>query len=387
VRTDPGRLGGMRFLPVCLVCLAAPALLSGCEERNRYIPPPPPKVTVASPVQQKITLYLEATGNVQAINSVDLMARVEGFLQEINYKDGSQVKKGDTLFLIEPQPYQVKLQQAKAAEQGAEAQLIQSAAEYGRQAGLGKKDYASQSNVDQARAKRDGDQSNLEQARTNTELAAINVGYTKVTAPFDGIVSVHLASVGALVGSNGPTKLATIVQFDPIWATFTISEQEVQRIRHNLAERHMRLEDVGNIPVEVGLQTEQGYPHMGKLDYISPGVDPATGTLTVYGIFANTDRSLLPGYFVRVRVPIQRDVPSTLVPDSALGSDQAGRYLLVVNGDNVVEQRHVETGPVEGELRVIESGLKPDDRVVVAGLLRAIPGEKVDPQLRAASAQ
>jgi RND family efflux transporter MFP subunit len=376
----------VRLLPF-LACLSASIPLAGCEDKNRYVPPPPPKVTVASPLQQKITLYLEATGNVQAINSVDLMARVQGFLQEIDYKDGTTVKKGDTLFVVEPQPYQVKLQQAQAAEQGAQAQLVQSATEYTRQARLGKSDYAAQSIVDQARAKRDADQSNLDQAHTNTQLAAINLGYTKVTAPFDGIVSVHLASVGALVGSSQPTKLASIVQFDPIWVNFTISEQEVQRIRRNLAERHMGLEDVGNIPVEVGLQTEQGYSHMGKLDYINPGVDPATGTLTVYGIFANTDRALLPGYFVRVRVPIQRDVPSTLVPDAALGSDQAGRYLLVVNGDDVVEQRHVETGPVEGELRVIKSGLKPDDRVVVAGLLRAIPGEKVDPQLRAASAQ
>src|SRR6202000_283024 len=176
--------------------------------------------------------------------------------------------------------------------------------------------------------------------------------------------------------------LASIVQFDPIWVNFTVSEQEVQRIRRYLAERHMGLEDVGNIPVEVGLQTEQGYSHIGKLDYISPSVDPATGTLTLYGIFANTDRALLPGYFVRVRVPTQRDVPSTLVPDVALGSDQAGRYLLVVNGDNVVEQRKVETGQLDGNLRVIESGLKADDRVVVAGLLRAIPGQKVDPKLQ-----
>jgi RND family efflux transporter MFP subunit len=377
----------MRVFAIFLACLAAPALLSGCKDRNRYVAPPPPKVTVAAPLERKITRYLEATGNVQAINSVDLMARVQGFLQDIDYKDGGTVKKGSTLFTIEPQPYQVKLQQAQAAEQGAQAQLAQSAAEYDRQSRLGKSDFASKSIVDQARAKRDADQSTLEQAHTNVQLAAINVGYTNVTAPFDGIVSVHLASVGALVGSNEPTKLATIVQFDPIWVTFTISEQEVQRIRHNLAERNLRIEDVGNIPVEVGLQTETGYPHIGKLDYINPGVDPSTGTLTVYGIFANTDRALLPGYFVRVRVPIQRDVPAILVPDVALGSDQAGRYLLVVNGENVVEQRHVETGPVEEEMRVIQSGLKPGDRVVVAGLLHAIPGEKVDPQLRSASAQ
>jgi len=386
VRRDRGCLGGTRFLPIVLACLAAPALLSGCD-RNRYVAPPPPKVTVAAPLERKITRYLEATGNVQAINSVDLMARVQGYLQDIGYKDGAAVKKGDVLFTIEPQPFQVKVEQAKAAELGAQSQLAQSAAEFDRQSRLGKSDYASKSNVDQARAKRDGDQSNLDQARTNTQIAVINDSYTRVTAPFDGFVTVHLASVGALVGGNEPTKLATIVQLDPIWVTFTISEQDVLRVRQSLADRHLRIEDVGSIPVEVGLQTEQGYPHVGKLDYINPGVDPANGTLTLNAVFANADRALLPGFFVRVRVPIQRDVQAALVPDTALGSDQAGRYLLVINAENVVEQRHVVTGPAEGELRVIESGLKPNDRVIVAGLQRAIPGDKVDPQLRAASAQ
>jgi RND family efflux transporter MFP subunit len=369
------------------MCLAVPALLSGCDGRNRYVAPPPPKVTVAVPLDRKITRYLETTGNVEAINSVDLMARVQGYLQGIGYKDGAPVKKGDVLFTIEPQPFQVKVKQAQAAELGAQAQLSQSAAEFDRQNRLGKSDFASKSNIDQARAKRDSDQSNLDQAHTNTQLAIINDSYTRVTAPFDGFVTVHLASVGALVGGNEPTKLATIVQLDPIWVTFTISEQDVLRVRQSLAERHLRIEDVGAIPVEVGLQTEQGYPHTGTLDYINPGVDPANGTLTLNAVFANADRALLPGFFVRVRVPIQRDVPASLVPDTALGSDQAGRYLLVVNAENVVEQRHVETGPAEGDLRVIKSGLKPDDRVIVAGLQRAIPGEKVDPQLRAASAQ
>jgi RND family efflux transporter MFP subunit len=387
VRRDPKRPGGMRFVPIFAAGLAASAPLAGCKEKNRYVAPPPPKVTVVAPLERKITRYLETTGNVQAINSVDLMARVQGFLQDIDYKDGTPVKKGDILFTIEPQPYQVKLLQAQAAERGMQSELAQSSAEYDRQNRLGKSDYASQSNVDQARAKRDSAQSDLDQARTNTQLAAINDTYTRVVAPFDGIVTVHLASVGALVGGNGPTKLATIVQFDPIWVNFTISEQDVLRVRESLAARHLRIEDVGKIPVEVGLQTEQGYPHAGTLDYINPGLDPANGTLTLNAVFANADRALLPGFFVRVRVPVQRDVPAALVPDTALGSDQAGRYLLVVNADNVVEQRHVETGPIEDELRVIESGLKPDDRVIVAGLQRAIPGEKVDPHLRDAAAQ
>jgi RND family efflux transporter MFP subunit len=144
----------------------------------------------------------------------------------------------------------------------------------------------------------------------------------------------------------------------------------------------MTASDLTQLPVEVGLQTENGYPHKGKLNYASPTVNQSTGTLAVRGVLPNADRVLLPGYYVRVRVPFDQQQNALLVPDAALGSDQAGRYVLVVNGENVVEQRKVQSGPIEGELRVIESGLKPEDRVVIAGLLRAIPGQKVDPQLQ-----
>jgi RND family efflux transporter MFP subunit len=156
----------------------------------------------------------------------------------------------------------------------------------------------------------------------------------------------------------------------------------VQRVRAEARRRGMTTEDLRKLPVEIGLQTETGYPHKGTLDYVSPLVNQSTGTLAVRGILKNPDRVLLPGFFVRVRVPFDKEEDALLVPDVALGSDQAGRYVLVVNAENVVEQRKVTIGPLEGGLRVIESGLKPDDRIVVAGLLRAIPGQKVDPQLR-----
>jgi RND family efflux transporter MFP subunit len=203
-----------------------------------------------------------------------------------------------------------------------------------------------------------------------------------VVAPFDGIVSAHLVSVGELVGVASPTQLATIVQYDPIYVNFNVNEQQVLRIRAEAARKGLTASDLKQTPIEVGLQTESGYPHKGKLDYAAPTITQSTGTLAVRGILPNADRILLPGYFVRVRVPLDEQKDALLVPDVALGSDQAGRYVLVVNKDNVVEQRKVQAGPVEGELRVIDSGLKPDDRVVVAGLLRAIPGQKVDPQLQ-----
>jgi RND family efflux transporter MFP subunit len=163
---------------------------------------------------------------------------------------------------------------------------------------------------------------------------------------------------------------------------FNVNEQDVLRIREDARKRGMTVNEIRQLPIEVGLQTDTGFPHKGKLDYVSPSLNQSTGTLPVRGILPNPDRVLLPGFFVRVRVPYDEQKDALLVPDTALGSDQAGRYVLVVNGDNVIEQRKVQTGQLDGEFRVIESGLKPDDKVVVAGLLRAIPGQKVDPQLQ-----
>jgi RND family efflux transporter MFP subunit len=363
------------------LALAALFLLTACEQ-NTFVPPPPPKVEVAVPVQKSITRYLDATGNTAAIKNVDLVARVQGFLQSINYQDGSFVKQGTTLFTIEPETYKLKLEQAQAAETGAQASLKQAEADFKRQSDLVQRQVVSQATLDTSTATRDNAQANLQQAQVNTRIAQVNYGYTSVTAPFDGIVSAHLVSVGELVGVASPTQLATIVALDPIYVNFNVNEQDVLRIREDARKRGMTVNEIRQLPVEVGLQTETGYPHKGKLDYVSPSINQSTGTLAVRGILPNPDRVLLPGFFVRIRVPYDEQKDALLVSDAALGSDQAGRYVLVVNADNVVEQRKVATGPLEGGLRVIESGLRGDDRIVVAGLLRAIPGQKVDPQLQ-----
>jgi RND family efflux transporter MFP subunit len=359
--------------------LSAFVALAGCEQ-NSFVPPPPPKVDVGVPVQRSVTRYLEATGNTAPIKSVDLVARVQGFLQSINYQDGAFVKEGTTLFTIEPDTYKLKLDQAQAAEAGAQASLKQSDADYKRQVDLVARQAVSQATLDTSTSARDNAQANLQQAQANTKIAAVNFGYTNVVAPFDGIVSAHLVSVGELVGVASPTQLANIVQLDPIYVTFNVNEQDVLRIRDEARRKGLTSSDLKQLPIEVGLQTETGYPHKGKLDYAAPTINQSTGTLPVRGVLPNPDRVLLPGYYVRVRVPFDQQQNALLVPDVALGSDQSGRYVLVVNGDNVVEQRKVVTGQLEGDLRVIESGLKADDRVVIAGLLRAIPGQKVDPQ-------
>jgi RND family efflux transporter MFP subunit len=357
------------------------AALSACEQ-NSFVPPPPPKVEVALPVQRSITRYLEATGNTAAIKSVDLVARVQGFLQSINYQDGTFVKEGATLFTIEPETYKLKLEQAQAAEAGSQASVKQAEADFKRQSDLVARQAVSQATLDTSTSARDNAQANLQQAQANTKIAEVNYGYTRVVAPFDGIVSAHLVSVGELVGAASPTQLATIVALDPIYVNFNVNEQDVLRVREEARRLGMTASELRSLPVEVGLQTESGYPHKGNLDYASPTINQSTGTLPVRGVLPNPDRVLLPGYYVRVRVPFSQQQSALLVPDVALGSDQSGRYLLVVNGENVVEQRKVQAGPLQGDLRVIESGLKPDDRVVTAGLLRAIPGQKVDPQLQ-----
>jgi RND family efflux transporter MFP subunit len=374
------RQGAIAFRRIIFVIPALFAL--GACEQNSFVPPPPPKIDVGLPIRQNVTRFLDATGNTAPIQTVDLVARVQGVLQSINYKDGSFVKQGTTLFTIEPDTYKFKLEQAQAAEAGAQASLKQSEADYKRQVDLVARQAVSQATLDTSTSSRDNARANLQQAEANTKIAAVNFGYTNVVAPFDGIVSAHLVSVGELVGAASPTQLATIVQFDPIYVNFNVNEQDVLRIRAEAKRRGLTASDLAQFPIEVGLQTESDYPHKGKLDYAAPTINLSTGTLAVRGILPNADRVLLPGYYVRVRVPFDQQQNALLVPDVALGSDQSGRYVLVVNGENVVEQRKVRTGPAEGDLRVIESGLKADDRVVIAGLLRAIPGQKVDPQLQ-----
>ena len=378
--------GGLRFgqraLRVCRVlgpCAAVLPALAACGQQNAYVPPPPPKVVVAQPLQQQMPLYVELTGNLKAFNEVKLEARVQGFLEQQKYVDGANVKKGDLLFVIQQNTYQAQLDQAKASLEADKAAQANAQVEYTRQSTLGQQQFASQSRVDDARTKLAQTSAAVLGSQANLEVATINLGYTEVTAPFDGVATRHLVSVGALVGVAGPTELASVVQIDPIYVYFEVAETVVQRVKEALARQGKTLRDVGDVPVEIGLQIEQGYPHKGVIDYIAPQIDASTGTLQVRGVFENKDSGLLPGMFARVRVPIRRPQPVLLVPDTALGTSQLGRYLLVVNKDNVVEQRTVTIGQVDNQLRVIESGLKPDDLVVIDGIQRAIPGNKVEP--------
>jgi membrane fusion protein, multidrug efflux system len=374
---------GARVVPaaIAFVLITAGLLLSGCKEQNTYAPSPPPKVGVAPPLQQSVTDYLEETGTTEAVNQVSLVARVKGFLSEINYEDAAVAKQGDSLFVIEPAPYEAQLQQAQAALVIAKAQLVQSQAELDRQQTLFRQNVTAESTLDQARAKRDTDQGNVTNAEAGVTIAAINLGYTHVTAPFEGVVTKHQVSVGELVGATKETTLANIVQLNPIYVTFNVSEQDALRVRRNL-DRKLTQADFAKIPIEIGLMDEDGYPHKGVLEYIAPELDPASGTILVRGVLENSSRALIPGLFTRIRIPMEYQPRNALlVPNRILGTSQEGRYLLVVNKDDMVEQRTVKTGSQVGDLRVIESGIMPEDRVVITGAGRAVPGRKVTPQV------
>ena len=369
------------------VAFASILLLCACEQQNKYQPPPAAEVTVAKPEQRKVTLYMELTGSTAPLNRVDLVARVQGFLDKVAYKDGAAVKKGDLLFQIDPEDYKISLQIAQATQQQQEALLIQADADLKRKQDLVKTSAVSIAQVDDSRAKRDSTIAALDQAKGQVEQAKRNLAYTTITAPFDGTMSARLVDPGAMVGAGSPTKLATIVQLDPLYVKFNIDEQQVLTVRERMREMGVTLKDLGPIPVDIGLQTETGYPHTGTLDYVAPEIDTSTGTLAGRAIIDNKDALLEPGLFVRVRIPKQLNVDSLLVPDIALGNNQQGRYLLVVDAKNVVEQRQVEVGElVDGALRIIKSGLKPDERVIVGGVMRALPGNTVVPVTASAAA-
>jgi RND family efflux transporter MFP subunit len=283
------------------------------------------------------------------------------------------------LFVIEPQPYeaQVQLQEAMVAQQ--QATLTQANEEYARQQRLIKQNATSQSELENWQAQQGTAQAAVDEANANLEIAKINLGYTRIVAPFDGRMGRHLVDPGNLVGAGSPTQLATIEQLAPIYVYFNVDESDVLRVRAGMHAAGQTVATMWPVTLGVGLQNETGYPHEATLDFIDSNVDQSTGTLQVRSSIANEDYVFLPGMFVRVRVPVGTIPDALLVPDRALGIDQRGHYLLLVDRNDEVEQRTVQIGALVGDLRVIAQGLGAEEWVVVDGIQRAIPGNKVAP--------
>lgn len=371
-----------RAFKPCLFGLAALFGLTGCQPSQEFVEPPPPPVTVARPLQQAVTIYNEFTGTTEAIESVEIRARVEGFLDSIHFQDSDDVVQGELLFVIEQEPYIAALNRAKATLQSRIADHELAKATARRKEEALKARAISKLEVLQAQAEVLTAKAAIAEARADVRNAEITLGYTEIRAPISGRIGRSLVDEGNLVGAGEQTLLTTIIQRAPMYAYFNINERDLLRYRANNQEAS-RDPNVERTPAPffLGLANEEAYPHEGHLDYIDNRVDETTGTITIRGIFPNEDGSLVPGLFARIRVPEPEQREAMLVPEIALGRDQRGTYVLVANSENVVEYRLLQVGPeIDGGLRVVEDGLRPEEWVIVKGIQRARPGAKVAPE-------
>lgn len=375
--------GGSR---VCAALLGVAALAACSEGHDNQQQAARKTAIVAQPTAATVTRYLYETGTAKALNSVDLVARVSGILKSIDYKDGTEVKAGQRLFLIEPDQYMASEQQSEASVQQAQATLENAQRQLDRQNQLSRQNVTTAADVDNARTTRDTSQAQLTSAEASLALAKLNLSYTTVTAPFDGFVTDHQADVGALVGASGPTTLATIVQLDPIQISFSVSDTDMLQIRQQMRKKNITFKDISNIPVEMGTQIDNGYPYKGKLDYAAPQTATDTGTLSARAILPNPDRALLPGLFLRIRIPIETVKDALLVPPSAVGTDQEGRYVLVVDDKGAVERRSVRLLERTDGQQQIEGSVSATDWVIQNVLSGAQAGDTVTKQ-QSASAQ
>ena len=343
---------------------------------------PPPKVTVATPLQRRLATYSTFTGQFSAVDRVEIRAQVSGYLTEIHFKDGQLVKKGDPLFVIDPRPYDIALQNARAQVETAETSLKLAGQQLARTTDLMRSDFASRETLDQRTQQRNAANAALDQAKAMLRSAELNIGWTQIEAPLSGRISTHRVSVGNLVAggltSGATTLLTTIVSQNPIYLDFDMGEGDYvayQRFLHR-ANGGRAVDRT----VDIALTDETGWKHKGSLDFLDNEMDRSSGTIRARATVPNDDLFIAAGQFARLRVPTAGEADMLLVPEAALSTDQSRTLLMTVGADGSVVPKAVSIGEPIGDLRIVKSGLSREDRVIINGLMYARPGSKVAPE-------
>jgi len=350
--------------------------LTSCGKSDKDKAAPEMTVTIAQAKSETVPLYLDYVGTLQSIESVDINARVEGFLVERAFKDGADVKQGDLLFVIDPRPFEAALLAAEAQLAEDLASLSYAREQVSRYKPLVEKDYITRDAYDEYRTQAIEAQAVVEADRANVVQAELNLSYCTMYAPFDGRIGRRLVDVGNLVGAGGEaTLLATIVQLDPIYIYFNVAERDIPEI--------LKQQNIKPLTFSIVLPDESKHPQDGTIDFVDNQVDVTTGTITLRGIVPNTAKTLLPGQYAKVQLLLEQQPNTIVVPSQAVGEQQGDTYVYVVGSDNKVEFRKVTAGSSYGEIRIVEKGLKAGEKVIVNGLQKVKPGITVKTETQA----
>jgi multidrug efflux system membrane fusion protein len=366
-----------------LLSAAMALLLSGCQKSapgaQAAGAPPAPQVTVSQPISKEVTEWDEYQGRIEPVSSVEVRARVNGYLESIHFTDGAEVKQGDLLFVIDPRPYQADLDRAQADLTAAQTRFELASNDFVRGQRLLQAKAISEEDADSRTKTEREAAAAIQSSVASLEMAKLNMEYTHVTAPISGRIGRKMITIGNLVNASQgeSTMLATIVSMDPIYCYFDADEGAILKYQKLAREGKQANLDAGKVPCEIELGNETGFPHKGLLDFVNNHVDPQTGTLEVRGVFDNRDRVLQPGFFAEARVPGSSKYSALLIPDQAVGTDQSQKFVFIVDDKDTVQYVPVTLGPVVDGLRVVRSGLKLGDWVVVNGLMTIRPGAKV----------
>ena len=369
-------LGGLRCsLTFCLG-------LTGCTRPASEAPAPAPiPITVSFPVDQEVTDFADYIGRLAAVDSVEVRARVSGYLDKINFKEGVLVKKGDLLFEIDPRPFQALVDFSKAEIAANDASLKKALAENARNKAAAKTPGAvSLLELDQSQATEEQAIASLAKSKATLDTNRLNLDFTKVLSPIDGRISRFNLTVGNLVAQD-QSLLTTIVSVDPMYAYFDVDEHTVLQVREMIRQGKAKSARDIDWPVFLSLANEEDFPHKGTINFVDNQINPRTGTLRLRAVFANPDEALTPGYFGRFRVPIGVPHDALLVTDRAIDTDQGQKIVYVLDKNNKVEVRPIRSGALNDGLRVIEDGLQPGERVIVNGIQQVRPGMTVEPKL------